>query len=53
MIRFAQPQAFFLLLIIPVVVVMMIRARKSATPKMLFSSIRLLGGDRFSWRVRL
>lgn len=52
-IRFAQPEAFFLLLIIPAVVAVMIRARKSATPKMLFSSIRLLGGAGSSWRVRL
>ena len=52
-IRFAQPEAFYLLLIIPAVVAVMIRARKSATPKMLFSSIRLLGGAGSSWRVRL
>lgn len=53
MIRFAQPLAFILLLAVPIAMALMNKWRGRMTPKLLFSSVRLLGPHRGSLRVAL
>lgn len=51
--RFAHPQLLALLLAVPVIAVLMYRARGRMTPKMLFSSVQLLGSGATSFKERM
>lgn len=53
MIRFAQPLAFVLLALGVIMVFRLWKAKGRATPKMLFSSLALIGGPRRTLRIRL
>ena len=53
MIRFAQPYAFLLLPAVALIVYLSIRHRRDSNPRMLFSSVRILGDLRPSLKVRM